>query len=135
MRRLVTSRDGSGVLEQRRGHSEDLGRWRRRHSYAVRSPVSANKGKRGLGANERVSRVAREEAELTGAMDVTGARRQWTTAVLHGCAHSAREGCERVCRGALLSEWVWAQKDVGRVGVAGKRVTWVRPRRSARAGG
>jgi hypothetical protein len=24
--------------------------------------------------------------------------------VLHGCARSAREGCEGVCRGALLSE-------------------------------
>jgi hypothetical protein len=45
MRRLVTSRDGSGVLEQRRGRSEDLGRWWRRHGCTMRSPVSANRGK------------------------------------------------------------------------------------------
>jgi hypothetical protein len=42
-------------------------------------------------------------------------------AVLHGCARSAREGCERVCKGALLSEGECAsecglQKVVGRVG-------------------
>jgi hypothetical protein len=45
MRRLVTLRDGSGVLEQRRGHIEDLGRWRRRHGCTTRIPVSANRGK------------------------------------------------------------------------------------------
>jgi hypothetical protein len=45
-----------------------------------------------------------KEAELTGAMDATGARQRppngrQTTAVLHGCARSAREGV----RGGLLA--------------------------------
>jgi hypothetical protein len=56
----------------------------------------------GLRANQRVSRVAGKEAELIGAMDVTGARRwprneRWRTVVLHGCACGARERCEGVC--------------------------------------
>jgi hypothetical protein len=42
---LVTSRDGSGALEQRRGHCEGPGRWRRRLGCAVRSSVSTNQEK------------------------------------------------------------------------------------------
>jgi hypothetical protein len=48
----------------------------------------------GLGANQRVSRVAGEEVELTGEMDTIRARRPWNgqrrMAVLHGCARGAR---------------------------------------------
>jgi hypothetical protein len=69
----------------------------------------------GLWANQRVSCATGEEAELTGAMDATGARRRprnrrwpWnrrrTTTVLHGCARSAREGHNGVSWGALLIE-------------------------------
>jgi hypothetical protein len=48
--------------------------------------------------------------------------------VLHGCARSAREGCEGVCREALLSdgsERVGAASKGGRAcgGVAEKRAT------------
>jgi hypothetical protein len=58
----------------------------------------------GRGANQRVSRVAGEEAELTGATDVIGAQRRpcngrRTTAALHGCARSARERSEGVSSG------------------------------------
>jgi hypothetical protein len=59
----------------------------------------------GMGANQRVSRVAGEEAELTGTMDTTGARRRprngrRTMTVLHGCTRGAIERCEGVCLGA-----------------------------------
>jgi hypothetical protein len=47
---LVTSRDGSGALEQRRGHNEGPGRRQWRLGCTTRSPVSANRGKyRGWG--------------------------------------------------------------------------------------
>jgi hypothetical protein len=98
----------------------------------------------GLGANQRVPCVAGEEAELTRAMDTTRARRRpWngrqTTMVLHGCALSAREGCEGVYCGALLSEGserVAAGSEAGRAcgGSARKHATWARPRRSEQAG-
>jgi hypothetical protein len=63
----------------------------------------------GSGANQRMSCVAGEAAKLTEAMDATRARRRprngrQTTAVLHVCTHSVREGCEGVSWGALLSE-------------------------------
>jgi hypothetical protein len=50
----------------------------------------------GLGANQRVSRIVGEEAELNGATDVTEARQQrwngrWTTTKLHGRVRGARE--------------------------------------------
>jgi hypothetical protein len=50
----------------------------------------------GLGANQRVSHVVGEEAELNGATNVTEARKRrwngrWTTTKLHGRARSARE--------------------------------------------
>jgi hypothetical protein len=97
-----------------------------------------------LGANQRVSCVAGEEAELTGAMDTTGARRRprngrQTTTVLHGCVRSARERCEGVNWGVLLSEGserVGAGLEGGRAcgGVVGKHETWARPWWIARAG-
>jgi hypothetical protein len=67
------------------------------------------KGNRGAGENQRVSRVAGEEAKITRAMDATGTRRRprngrRTTAVLHSCALGARERCEGVGCGTLLSE-------------------------------
>jgi hypothetical protein len=103
------------------------------------------KGNRGAGENQRVSRVAGEEAKISRAMDATGTRRRprngrWTTAVLHGCALGARERCEGVGCGTLLSEGSErvsvGSKKVRRVGgVAEKRATCVRPRRGARAGG
>jgi hypothetical protein len=48
----------------------------------------------GLGANQRVSRVAGEEAKLTEATDATDARRRgterwWITAELHGRVRKA----------------------------------------------
>jgi hypothetical protein len=42
---LVTSRDGSGVCEQRRGHREGPGRGWRRLGSMTRSLVSAKRGK------------------------------------------------------------------------------------------
>jgi hypothetical protein len=45
LRRLVTSRDGSRVLERRREHTGGPGRWRRGHGYTARSPMSASRGK------------------------------------------------------------------------------------------
>jgi hypothetical protein len=74
----------------------------------------------GLRANQRVSRVVGEEAELTGAMDATEVQwqprnRRWRTAVLHGCARGARERCEGV--------WWEAQQSEGsvRVGAGSKK--------------
>jgi hypothetical protein len=54
------------------------------------------------GANQRVSRVAGEEAKLTEETDATEARRwprneRWTTAELHGRARGARERSDGVC--------------------------------------
>jgi hypothetical protein len=93
-----------------------------------------------------VSRVAGEEAELTGATNATGARQQLqngqlTVVVLHGCACGARERGARGSTGGATkrgSERVSAgsKKEVARVGEwPGKRTTWARPRRSAQAGG
>jgi hypothetical protein len=55
-----------------------------------------------LGANQRVSRVAGEEAKLTEATNVTEARRRArngrrTTTELHRCVCGARERSDGVC--------------------------------------
>jgi hypothetical protein len=102
--RLVTSREGPGTLERRRGHCESLGRRWRSSGYTRRRPVSTDQAKqRGWGANQRVSRVADEEVELTEATDEVEARRrpksgQRTTAELHGRAQSERERESEVVR-------------------------------------
>jgi hypothetical protein len=52
----------------------------------------------GLGANQRVSCVAGDEAELIGAMDVTGARRRSRNG--RWCSTGARAVRERGARGS-----------------------------------
>lgn len=75
MGELLTSRGNSRALEQRQGHRDALGRRRQGFGCTVRMPVSADQGEtEGLGANQRVSRVAGKEVELTEATDATDAR-------------------------------------------------------------
>jgi hypothetical protein len=106
---LVTSREGSRTLERGRGHYKSLGRRRWSSGCTGRRSVSMDQVKqRGWGANQRVSRVAGEEAELTEAIDTTEVRRRpqngrRTTMELHVCTHSARES-EGVRLRAQLSE-------------------------------
>jgi hypothetical protein len=96
---LVISRDGSGMLEQRRGYHGDPGRRRQRHDCTVRSLVSASSERqRGTCEPSGVSRVVGVKAELTGATDTRGPdsgcrkspKPRWTTVKLPRCARCAR---------------------------------------------
>jgi hypothetical protein len=85
----------------------------------------------GLGANQRVSHVADEEAELTEATDATEARRwpqngRWITIKVHGYTHRARErrGCSAegaTERGERVSGCELQKRARARGGVARKR--------------
>jgi hypothetical protein len=73
--KLLTSSGDYRALEQWRGRREASGRRWQGFGYTGRTPVSADRAKqRGLGANQRVSRVAGKEVELIEATDAADAR-------------------------------------------------------------
>jgi hypothetical protein len=115
-----------------------------------RRSVSVDQEKDGLVANQRVSRVAGEEAELIEATDEAEARR-WprngrrTTAELHRRVQCERERESERERGSSTEGATERGERVSgcrlqkraRVcgGVAGKRASWACPRQRAWAGG
>jgi hypothetical protein len=108
---LVTSRDGYGALEQRRGHREGPGRWRRRLGCATRSLVSVNRGKqRGWGQSRGcLVLLARRQSSLG----------QWTRQELDG-SHGTDGGGRRCSMGARAVQ----ERDArGAAGCATKRVS------------